>query len=313
MNSLVSIEFFGEIYLYKALLIQTLMALILGGVVGYDREKKQKSAGIKTNMLICLGATLYTTMGLLVATQSSFGADPNRIAAQIVSGIGFLGAGAIIQGRGNVTGMTTAATIWVVAAVGYAIGAGFPFSAAFFTFIVLMVLKLLQPVYSFLESKRDYDYFQMQILSRGSVRRTVRGIIMNSELEIDDTIEEDFDVKKGRKILSIFVFSHHRRIQRVAEEIIVAPSKRELQFVLEGLRRRGHSFVKSEKFYVVESLDLEAVVFGVGAPLFVRKMMEFEWEEKGLDRYNAMILVGGAGALHNQIPIGTVGWAFSLL
>jgi len=97
------------------------------------------------------------------------------------------------------------------------------------------------------------------------------------------------------------------------KNIIVAPSKRELQFVLEGLRRRGHSFVKSEKFYVVESLDLEAVVFGVGAPLFVRKMMEFELEEKGLDRYNAMILVGGAGALHNQIPIGTVGWVQNLV
>lgn len=216
---LVFVEFLGEIHLYKALFVQTLMALLLGGVVGYDREKKQKSAGIKTNMLICLGATLYTTMGIVVATQTAFGADPNRIAAQIVSGIGFLGAGAIIQGRGNVTGMTTAATIWIVAAIGYAIGSGFPFTAAYFTFIVLLVLKVLQPIYRLLEKRRDYDYFQLQVLSRGSVRRTVRGILINSELDIDESIEEDFDLKKGRKILSIYVYSHYRRMQRVADEI----------------------------------------------------------------------------------------------
>ena len=98
----ISIEFLGDVPLYIGLGIQTLTALFLGGMVGYDREKKLKAAGLKTNILICLGATLYTTIGMIVSQNAGGVSDPNRMAAQIVSGIGFLGAGAIIQGRGNV-------------------------------------------------------------------------------------------------------------------------------------------------------------------------------------------------------------------
>lgn len=212
------IEYFGRVSIYFGIGLQVITALMLGGLVGYDREKKLKSAGIKTNILICLGATLYTSIGLLIAATSAT-ADPNRVAAQIVSGIGFLGAGAIIQSQGSVIGMTTAATIWVVAAIGFTVGAGYPFTAVIFTTTVLVVLKLINPIYRFMESEKEYDYFQMEILSRGSVQKTVRGIIENEEFEIDEIYEEAFQGKKGTKILHVFMLAHRRHMERLVYEI----------------------------------------------------------------------------------------------
>src|SRR5690606_10773932 len=113
----------------------------------------------RTMILICLGSALFTEMSLTTALQANvlnaaegtaFRADPARLAAQIVSGIGFLGAGAIIQSRGSVTGLTTAATIWVVAAVGVAVGAGSYVAAVGTTALVLFVLFPLHRVERFL-------------------------------------------------------------------------------------------------------------------------------------------------------------------
>jgi putative Mg2+ transporter-C (MgtC) family protein len=109
------------------LLLKLLLAVLLGGVIGLEREIAGKPAGLRTNILICIGAALLTdvsieiTRGKLPGTQLG---DPSRLAAQIVSGIGFIGAGTIMQARGTVTGLTSAATIWVVAAIGITVGAG---------------------------------------------------------------------------------------------------------------------------------------------------------------------------------------------
>lgn len=225
------IELIGEVSIYFGIGFQVSMALILGGLVGYDREKKLKSAGIKTNILICLGATLYTTIGLLMSVGAVGMADPNRVAAQIVSGIGFLGAGAIIQSQGSVIGMTTAATIWVVAAIGFTIGAGYPFTAAIFTLTVLIVLKLINPLYKLMENEKEYDYFQLDVLSKGSVKKTVRAIIENDEFEIDDLTEEQVEGgKKGSRILSIFMFAHRRHMERLSFEIKHALKVQEVSY-----------------------------------------------------------------------------------
>ncbi len=97
-------------------------ALLAGGVIGLERESQDKPAGLRTNILICVGAALFALVSGRAAAAS--GGDPNRIAAQIVTGVGFLGAGAIIQHRGAVSGLTTAATIWIVASIGMAFGCG---------------------------------------------------------------------------------------------------------------------------------------------------------------------------------------------
>lgn len=118
-------------------MIVTIAAVIFGALVGMERGKREKPAGLRTMMLICLGACIFTQAGHLLGER---GADPARIAAQVVSGVGFLGAGAIIQSRGMVTGFTTAAAIWVVAAVGVVVGTGHVVAAAFFTLLTLLTL-----------------------------------------------------------------------------------------------------------------------------------------------------------------------------
>jgi putative Mg2+ transporter-C (MgtC) family protein len=120
-------------------------AVLCGGIVGLERERRNKPAGFRTNILICLGATLYMVAGeLVVRTHSGAGVDPTRIAAQVVTGIGFLGAGTIMHARGSVVGLTSAATIWVVAGIGLLIGAGFPGLGVLTTLLVLATLEVLQ-------------------------------------------------------------------------------------------------------------------------------------------------------------------------
>ena len=126
------------------MVLRLLLATALGAIIGYQRERAGKVAGLRTIVLICVGAALFTLISIY-----AFGAeaDPSRIAAGIVAGVGFLGAGAIIRrGEGLVAGMTTAATIWAVAGIGMAAGAGFYLIAAVTTAIILIVLLLPHPI-----------------------------------------------------------------------------------------------------------------------------------------------------------------------
>ncbi len=217
MTNTIHIEILGEVPLYFGLGLQVITAIILGGIVGYDREKKMKSAGLKTNILICLGATLYTVISLLNVQNFSNSMDPNRVGAQIVSGIGFLGAGAIIQGKGAVIGLTTAATIWVVAAIGYTIGIGYPISAFIFSITVLVVLKWINPIYKFIESENKSEFFHMEILSLGPVKRSVLELMKHESIEIDEVYEDSID--KKRRILTLYIYAHKRVIERFASDI----------------------------------------------------------------------------------------------
>ncbi len=169
MSSNITLEFIGPVNMYLGMGMKIVAAIFCGGLIGMDRELKMKPAGIKTNVLICLGSTLYTAVAILNHLDSSGlnAFDPNRTVAQIVSGIGFLGAGAIIHGKGEfVTGLTTAATIWTVAAVGVTIGTGYVFVALIFTITVLVVLWLIDPLFTLLNIM---SITSMEILSMGSV------------------------------------------------------------------------------------------------------------------------------------------------
>lgn len=132
------------------LLARLLLATILGAVIGIDREIRRKPAGLRTNMLIALGSALFTIMSLRLAGQ---GGTPDRVAAQIVTGIGFLGAGAILRSGKDVHGMTTAATIWVNAAIGMAAGGGEYATAIGATFVTLIVLVILPPVEAYFDAR----------------------------------------------------------------------------------------------------------------------------------------------------------------
>jgi len=119
-------------------LLKLLLALVLGGLIGWERELYDKPAGFRTNTLICVGSTLFTIFSLKIGIIP--GTDSARIAAQIVSGIGFLGAGAIIRRGEAVLGLTTAATIWFVASIGMGIGAGYYVISSVGTALALAIL-----------------------------------------------------------------------------------------------------------------------------------------------------------------------------
>jgi putative Mg2+ transporter-C (MgtC) family protein len=119
--------------------VKLMIAILAGGGIGLERELRGKPAGLRTNILICVGSALL--MDLSIGIVGDSGGDPGRIAAQVVTGIGFLGAGTILHTRGTITGLTSAATIWVVAAIGLTAGAGFHFEALAATVTVMMVLR----------------------------------------------------------------------------------------------------------------------------------------------------------------------------
>jgi putative Mg2+ transporter-C (MgtC) family protein len=126
-------------------LIQRLiLAAALGAVLGFERELRHKNAGLRTNILIAMGSALFTLMSIEISEAR--GTDPGRIAAQIVTGIGFLGAGAIMRTGGGVQGLTTAATVWVNAAVGVAVGGGEYHLALMATSVTVIVLLVLVPI-----------------------------------------------------------------------------------------------------------------------------------------------------------------------
>jgi putative Mg2+ transporter-C (MgtC) family protein len=135
------------------------LAAILGGLVGLEREGSGKPAGFRTNLLICLGAALIMEISVRVARgfEGAAGGDPGRIGAQIVSGMGFLGAGTILHFRGSVVGLTTAATLWVVAAIGMAVGARAYPEALGTTLLVILTLRVLGRVEDHLILRRPTE------------------------------------------------------------------------------------------------------------------------------------------------------------
>lgn len=124
------------------------LSAVLGGAIGAERERTGKWAGLRTHMLIAVGSALLADVSISVGERygPDVGWDPGRIAAQIVSGLGFIGAGTIIQSRGTVHGLTTAAGLWVAGAIGLAVGAGYFEEAAVTTAALLLILTALKPL-----------------------------------------------------------------------------------------------------------------------------------------------------------------------
>jgi putative Mg2+ transporter-C (MgtC) family protein len=124
------------------LMLRLLVALALGAIVGLERERQERAAGLRTVTMVSLGSCLFTIIGAYGFANT----DPSRVAAQIVTGIGFLGAGTIFLRKDLVRGLTTAATIWAVAAIGMAAGTARYFEAGFTTLLILAVLMVLKPI-----------------------------------------------------------------------------------------------------------------------------------------------------------------------
>ncbi len=176
--------------------VKILLALLLGGIVGFERERRRMPAGLRTFMLVSVGSCIFT----ILSVHGFVGGDPARVAAQIVSGIGFLGAGVTIRRKGTIYGLTSAAGIWAVAAVGMAIGTGNYFVAVFSTAATVIVLGLLRQWF-----KADVAWTTRRTLN--TALRQVRGRIaaMGNLVEraIGDAVKAvtDKDLELARQVV----------------------------------------------------------------------------------------------------------------
>ncbi|HET9321289.1 MAG TPA: MgtC/SapB family protein [Bryobacteraceae bacterium] len=151
-----------QVVVVNGAITRLLAASALGGFIGLEREYKRRSAGVRTNLLICLGAAFFTLLSSVLAGDAN--PDKGRVASNIVQGIGFLGAGLIIHNRSRISGLTSAASVWVVASIGMACGAGLLVAAVIATAIVVVALELV----GFLERRASIKIYSLVYEARGT-------------------------------------------------------------------------------------------------------------------------------------------------
>jgi putative Mg2+ transporter-C (MgtC) family protein len=168
--------------------IRMVLAVVLGGIIGIEREWSNHAAGFRTHILVCLGSAMIMLLSIYGFSQfvneANVRMDPARLAAQVISGIGFLGAGAILRNGNMINGLTTAASVWVVAAIGLSVGAGFYMGALFCTFLVLISLFVLNKWEKHLLRNRRYDEVVIKIIDYPGALGRVATILDNYELQI---------------------------------------------------------------------------------------------------------------------------------
>jgi putative Mg2+ transporter-C (MgtC) family protein len=169
--------------------LKLLLAILCGGAIGFERELSRKAAGLRTNVLICMGAALFMIVSRHISGGQPY-TDPARLVAQVVAGIGFLGAGVILQSRGSVMGLTTAATIFVVGAVGIAIGEGMFVIAVLSTGLIIIVLVLLRRVEETLIRSRRVFHYSLKTNDPAEFLERLLNLLEKHHLHL-----EDFEVR----------------------------------------------------------------------------------------------------------------------
>ena len=212
------------------LMLQLGLATLLGGVIGLERELGGKPAGLRTNILICIGSVLYTHLSLAMLTASTgvipAGTDTTRVAAQIVTGVGFIGAGTILHARGAVVGLTSAATIWVVAAIGIALGSGYYLEGVGTTLAVILVLAGLGRVEKIVQSHSMRSTITIHARPGPTVledletlvRRTGLDVLTVSNRQENVDLVIDFELRGSKRLYdqAVVTLLHHNHVRTVS-------------------------------------------------------------------------------------------------
>jgi putative Mg2+ transporter-C (MgtC) family protein len=219
---------------WQEIILRLCVAAVLGGAVGIDRQRYEWAAGLRTHMLVCLGSALIMIVSAYgfteVQAQEHISLDPSRVAAQVVSGIGFLGAGTILFLKHEVVrGLTTAAGLWTVAGIGLAVGGGLYFAAAIATILVLIILIIIKPYKKKLIVERRQTEVQIK-LNRQIVSLTeLENMLSNKKIvynyiKMNNTKEEDIyaveirfnkSVSNNNILEFVEVLNHSKGIQEV--------------------------------------------------------------------------------------------------
>ncbi len=203
------------------ILLRLFLSFVLGGLIGWERESRRQPAGLRTHMLICIGATLLMLVSIYIPqTFKNFqNGDPGRIAAQVVSGIGFLGAGAIFRLGINVRGLTTAATIWVVAAIGLAVGAGVYVGALMGTFFILFVLIVLDKIENKYFPAQHMKILQIHFQSKKLETDQVFAVLEKYKIKVQSMNMLQSVNKEQVKLKFIVRISHKTELKKLYKDL----------------------------------------------------------------------------------------------
>jgi len=182
-------------------------ALLIGMIVGLEREFQGKPAGIRTNILMCVGSCLIMIISLQVARESGGTADPGRIAAQVVPGVGFLCAGTIMRSRFSISGLTTAATIWVLSALGLAAGAGYYLLASAGTVAIVIVLILIRYLETYIISRRTTYKINVEMEKSSMAPSLVNEVIQKKNIPREDLKYQS----EKEKLITVFEYTASKK------------------------------------------------------------------------------------------------------
>jgi len=196
-----------------------LLACALGGLVGLEREMNRKAAGVRTNLLICMGCAFFTLLSAVLAGDSN--PDKGRVASNIVQGIGFLGAGLILHNKSRVSGLTSAASVFVVASIGMACGAGLYLAAAAATAIVIVALELV----GFLERRANLKTYSLVYEARGADCTLMLSSILDAMDKAGQRLAEVVhDSIGGLQRVSFTIIASNRQHERLRGKLTAEPS-----------------------------------------------------------------------------------------
>ncbi|WP_138205570.1 MgtC/SapB family protein [Haloimpatiens lingqiaonensis] len=220
--------------LIHEVVLRIALAVIVGGLIGYEREFKNRPAGFRTHILVCVGAAvismiqLYSveeTTRLILAhpqLQSALKADIGRLGAQVISGIGFLGAGTIIHEKGSVKGLTTAASLWVVACIGLAVGLGYYTLTLLSTAAVFMVLASLKRFEARFMEKGNLVKIELQYIDKKQLTYIIEGYFEDKNIKVQNiefSLEDDDNIYKSS--LYTVLVPRYIKISKIIQELSV--------------------------------------------------------------------------------------------
>ncbi|MCX6570371.1 MAG: MgtC/SapB family protein [Candidatus Aminicenantes bacterium] len=184
-------------------ILKLVLAIALGGLIGLEREASQKPAGFRTNILVCVGSAMMMTLTTLLVQAKGGTTDTLvRMAAGVITGVGFLGAGTIFQARGTIAGLTTASTLWLVAGLGLVIGAGYYLPALIFTALTITTLLLFRKIEDSYLRKSQFHY-HMKAKSRPYILSSLRKLALHHGVRLERLTMK----QEGQSYLLAFSFS----------------------------------------------------------------------------------------------------------
>ena len=199
---------------HPEIIMRILVSLILGGIIGLERQYHDKPAGFATNTLICVGSAVFAMLSILSAYY--FGGDPARIAAQIVAGVGFLGAGSILRDGNKISGLTTAAGIWLVAAVGMAVGYGHYFVGLIATASVLILQLFVRKLMNAFDYVQLYDSLTIKCSPKWEIVEKIKSVFKSNKAEI---VKEEIYKENGLIVLKLVVNMSATKYQKIVKDL----------------------------------------------------------------------------------------------